>query len=63
MVTFAWKRGSYAFLSVNTCFQLPNWHDIIFGIFPLLLIFKFSFRVRFKIWIILLFSDFSKDKT
>ena len=28
-----------------------------------LTLFKVNFRVRFKIWIILLFSDFSKDKT
>ena len=27
------------------------------------LVFKVSFTVRFRIWIILLFSDFSKDKT
>ena len=27
------------------------------------LVFKVSFRVRFRVWIILLFSDFSKDKT
>ena len=27
------------------------------------LVFMVSFTVRFRIWIILLFSDFSKDKT
>ena len=26
METLVWERVSYAFYSVNTCFQLPNWH-------------------------------------
>ena len=60
---FSCHEKLQSFRGVKTCFQLPNWHDVIFGIFFLLqsirviifygleLVFKVSFRVRnrFKI--------------
>ena len=57
-VSFRATKNYKVSVAVKTCFQLPNWHDVIFGIFPLLqtirvsifygleLVFKVSFRVR-----------------
>ena len=63
LVSFCATKTYKVSVAVNTRFQLPNWHDAIFGIFLLLqsisvsifyelkLDFKLSFsvRIRFKI--------------